>query len=82
MILLFHIVCAFISVIYTAFISVQPSQSRLRIAYTLAGVTFISGFYLLSANPSHLAQACVVGLMYFGLVSFGIVSARNKLALQ
>lgn len=78
--LFLHITVAVSGLIVTTVAYFRPSQTLLRVAYTLAGLTLASGSYLLWVSPTHLVQACITGLVYFGFVTFGIVSARKKLA--
>lgn len=82
MILLSHIVVATSSLIWTGFVYFYPSITRLKIAYILVILMLLSGFYLVLSKPAHLTQTCVVGLLYLAAVSFGLVSARNKLARE
>ena len=80
MILIIHILVAVSSLIWTGVVYFYPSKSRLRVAYTLVALMLLTGFYLVLSKPAHMTQTCIEGLIYLGVVSFGIVSARNKLA--
>ncbi len=80
MILLLHIIIASASIGYTAFVYLYPSKSRLRTSYVLVATTVASGFYLVFRVPAHMTQTCITGLVYLAVVSYGIVSARNKFA--
>lgn len=82
MVLPFHILIALISIIYTAFVYLNPSKSKLNLAYTLVVLTIVTGSYLTWSLHTHLVQACVTGLIYLAVVSTGILLARNKLAHQ
>lgn len=74
-----HITFAVLGMVCTALAYMAPSVLRLRLSYLLAGGTFTSGVYLLITRPGHLVQACIMGLVYFALVSYGIARARQKL---
>jgi len=80
MIVLLHILIAVTSVAYATWLYFSPSPAKLRVAYGLVATTVASGVYLVVAAPSHLAQACVTGLVYLGIVSAAILAARHKLA--
>jgi hypothetical protein len=80
MIILLHALIAISGLAVTTFAYFRPSRGLLGAAYTLAGLTLATGTYLVWTSPSHLAEACIVGLVYFTFVTFGIVSVRRKLA--
>jgi len=79
MILIFHIIVAVASLIFTGYTYFYPSFIKLKIAYTLVALMLLTGFYLVLSKPAHMTQTCMEGLVYLGIVSYGIVSARNKL---
>ncbi|MBX4205507.1 MAG: hypothetical protein KW788_05020 [Candidatus Doudnabacteria bacterium] len=80
MILPFHIVVAVSSLIWTAVTYFYPSQTKLNAAYTLTALMLVSGFALILSKPAHMTQTCIEGLVFLGVVSYGLVSARHKLA--
>lgn len=80
MLILFHITIAFTSMAFTAYTYMSPSQTKLYTAYALAAATLGSGTYLLTQHPSHLVPACIMGLIYFGIVGAAIAAAQRKLA--
>jgi len=82
MILLFHIFCACVGMLFTAITYVRPSMHKLHISYALAASTLASGTYLTIMTPSHLVEACILGLTYFAIVTYGIFATHRKLALQ
>jgi len=82
MLLLVHIAIALSSIGLTGFTYLSPSKTKLKISYGMIGGTFITGTLLVILSPSHLVSACISGLLYLGLVSVGILSARHKLAGQ
>jgi hypothetical protein len=79
MILIFHIVAAISSLIWTGYIYFRPSKIGLNVDYGLVAAMLISGFYLILSKPAHITQTCIEGLVYLAAVSYGIVHARNKL---
>ncbi|MBX4191599.1 MAG: hypothetical protein KW804_02245 [Candidatus Doudnabacteria bacterium] len=79
MILLTHISLAIISLIFTPFLYLYPSKSKLIFSYVLVVSAFASGVYLVWGKPADLIKTCVIGLIYFGLILFGINLARIKL---
>lgn len=82
MILLLHIIIALGSLFVTAYAFIKPTQKVLRASYALVGLTIATGTYIAVANPTHMVQACVSGLIYTGVVMVGIVAVRRKLALS
>lgn len=82
MILPLHITIALLSVIYTAFVYFSPSKAKLRGSYALVALTVATGTWLIVANPAHMVQSCVTGLLYLGVIFYGIHLASNKLAVQ
>lgn len=77
-----HIFIAFLSVIYSTYLFIKPSKLKLFISYGLVASTLVTGSYLIVVNPSHMVQACVVGLIYVGVVLIEIILARTKLVKQ
>lgn len=82
MVLLAHITIALLSVIYSAYVYFAPSQAKLRGSYALVALTVATGTWLIIANPAHMVQSCITGLVYLGIVFYGIHLASNKLAVQ
>lgn len=82
MILLAHIIIALSSLFVTAYAFISPTQTTLKASYALIGLTIATGTYIAVANPTHMVQACVSGLIYTGVVMVGIVAVRRKLALS
>lgn len=82
MVLLLHIAIALISIIYTGYVYFAPSQAKLRGSYALVALTIATGTWLIVANPAHMVQSCITGLVYLGVVFYGIHLASNRLAVQ
>lgn len=80
MILTLHIAIALSSVVYTAYVYISPSRAKLNGTYVLTALTIASGTWLVVANPAHMVQACMSGLVYLGAMFLGIALARHKLA--
>lgn len=80
MIVILHVVIALFSIIVTTVAYVRPAQTTLRFAYGLVAATLGSGVYLVWVSPTHMIEACMMGLAYTGIVSIGIFAARAKLA--
>lgn len=80
MILLLHILVAFISVGFTAFAAAVPSLAKLRVAYVLAGTTLGTGVLLVVVEPKTMVQACISGMTYFVVISVIIALTRRQLA--
>lgn len=82
MILLAHIFIALSSLFVTAYAFVTPTRTSLNVSYALVGLTIATGTYIAVANPAHMVQACVSGLIYTGVVMVGIAQVRCKLVLD
>jgi hypothetical protein len=81
MLVLLHVLIALASIIYTAYVYFYPSAGKLPATYALFVLTFLTGTYLVWSKPGHLTESCISGLIYFALVSYGIVAARQKLSV-
>lgn len=78
--LIIHIIIAVSSLVFTGYLFLKPSSLKLHISYILVGLTILSGTILVIIMPAHMVSACFAGLIYLGLVSIGLASARHKLA--
>lgn len=79
MILLLHIGVALLSLAFAAMTFIVPSHIKLKISYGLVGLTLATGFYLVIMAPAHMAEACVMGLLYTSLIIVATVFTRRKL---
>ena len=79
MIVLFHIIVALLSIGFTTYLFVAPSQKKFYINYALIGLTFVSGAYLVARNTAHLAQSCFSGILYIGFMSTAMIVAHYRL---
>ena len=80
MIVIFHVIAALTSLIFTSYIYFRPSAMKLKVSYGLVGLTLASGFYLVWSAPAHMLESCEMGLFYVAIVSVGTVAARGRLA--
>lgn len=80
MITFLHVLVALTSIAYTTFTFITPSAGRLRASYVFVGLTLASGSYLVVTTPAQMLHACLMGLVYIGLVSIGIAGAYIRLA--
>ncbi len=80
MILLTHIVIAIASILYTTYVVISPTLTKIRASYGLIALTLISGTYLIISSHAALLQACMSGLLYTSTVTIGLAYARNKVA--
>lgn len=80
MVMLFHIIIALLSMLHAAYMYLRPSRMKLSAAYGMVALTLASGTYLVMSSPAHMAQACMMGIVYLGIVTASIVATRNKLA--
>jgi hypothetical protein len=79
MILLLHIGIAVLSLAFAAYVFIAPSKTKLKISYSLVGMTLGTGTYLVIMAPAHMAQACMAGLFYTGIVLVASNLAQRKL---
>ncbi len=80
MLVVFHVLSALISLIASTYLCFYPSRFKLFVSYGLTTMTLSSGTYLAWRSKAQLAQACVSGLVYLGVISILIFLARRKLA--
>lgn len=80
MIVLLHVLIALSSVACTTYLYIRPSKRKFYGAYGLIGATLASGTYLVTSTHSPLLSSCVTGLIYLGVVSFGVLAASRRLA--
>lgn len=80
--LLLHISIAFASLAFTGYTYLRPAPAKIKTSYGMVAATFITGTFLLISSPSHMVEACTMGLAFVAITSFGTVAARNKLARQ
>lgn len=79
MALLIHLVIAFSSLFVATLLYIRPTRWLLLTSYALITGTLVSGSYLVVTAPSHLIEACVMGLSYLCVVGVGTVFARQRL---
>ncbi len=79
MILLLHITIALTSLVCTTYLLFRPSKAGLYLSYGLTAGTLITGTYIVLSTSAHLLSACTTGLLYLGITTFGIVTARKKI---
>lgn len=80
--LIIHIVIALGSVAYATYLFAAPTKQKFVISYISVAFTLVSGCYLVALSPSHMAEACLAGLLYTGVMLAGIVASSRKLAKQ
>lgn len=78
--LILHVIIACSSLIYTGYLFLRPSKSKLQISYGLLAATIATGSFLVITKPASMVPACEAGLIYLGVVLSGIFSARHRLA--
>ncbi len=80
MALVTHIIIAFTSIAYVTYLFTTPSKAKFIASYVSVVLTILSGTYLTILNPSHMAEACIAGLLYTGCMLGAIAFARKKFA--
>jgi hypothetical protein len=77
-----HIIIALSSVLFSSYISFQPSLKGLRFSYFMVALTLGTGAYLAVSTHSRLVPVCISGLVYIAVVSIGIIVARYRLSIE
>jgi hypothetical protein len=80
MIVALHVLIALASIAHITYTYMRPTRKQLYASYSLVGLTLTSGFFLVVASPSHMIEACTVGVVYLGVMTLGIVATNAKLA--
>jgi hypothetical protein len=80
MIVVLHVIIALASIAHITYTLIRPSHRQLFISYGLIASTLVSGFFLVVASPSHMIQACTVGLVYLAFMTVGVIATNTKLA--
>lgn len=77
--LFLHVAIALISVAFSTYLYFAPTRSKLRISWTLVGLTVASGTYLIVFAQAAMLRTCMTGLLYVGVMTAIILAARQKL---
>lgn len=80
MAILVHVIIALSGLLFTTYTFARPSDKKIKVTYGFIAATFASGFYLVVTMPAHMVSACISGLSYLGVMTFGILMARYRLA--
>lgn len=81
MILILHIGVALLSMAWAGYTFISPSQIKLFVSYGLMAATLGTGIYLVIGSPSHMVQACLMGVGYLAITASATLVARRKLKL-
>ena len=82
LLLITHILIALGSLGYALYALFKPSKKSLTVCYALLAATVASGSWLMLLSPAKLTQTCQTGLVYLGLMLFGILAIRHRLGQQ
>ena len=82
MLLLLHIIAAFLSLLIIGISVLAPSKLRLQLSYLLVGLTLLSGTALTFSRLSHLVSICITGLIYICVAIIGLAVAKRRLAAE
>jgi len=82
MILIFHIAVAISGIIASTLSAFSPSHKKIYVTYSLVGLTFVTGGYLVLSKPGHLVQSCMTGLVYLAVALSGVLTAHYRLSKQ
>jgi hypothetical protein len=79
--LIMHIAIALTSVVFTTYLYLSPSRTKIHTAYGLVAATLGTGTYLVVSMQSSLLHSCLAGLGYLAVVATGIALSARKLSL-
>lgn len=82
MLLLTHIIIALLGVVSATLLVLSPTKYKLQSSYALAAGTLATGTVLTIKDPAHLAESCILGLVYFSAIGLLIAIAQRRLARQ
>ncbi len=80
MILVVHIIAAVSSMGVATLAFLVPTRTKINSSYILAVFTLLSGTYLVVSTHANVIRACIMGIIYFSIVSVLILVAQKKLA--
>lgn len=80
MIVILHVIIALASIAHITYAYARPTRKQLYTSYGFVSLTFLSGIFLVVSSPSHMIEACTVGLVYLGVMTLGIIATNAKLA--
>ncbi len=81
MIVLAHVLIAFLGIIASSLSLASPSKPKIHISYILVGLTLSSGTYLVISTHSALLSSCLTGIGYLAFTSLELVLSHRRLAL-
>ena len=82
MVLVIHVVIALLSVGFSSITAINPDRAKLAVSYILTGSTLGTGIALVLVEPATMVRACIVGIVYFVIISYIILSTHKKLLAQ
>ena len=80
MIVLVHVLIAVSSIITTSVLAIFPSRRKLYTSYSLIAATLASGTYLVISTHQPILKSCITGLVYLGIVMFGLAVSHYRMA--
>jgi hypothetical protein len=80
MIVLIHVLIALSSIIATSILAIFPSRAKLYASYSLIAATLVSGTYLVISTHQPILKSCITGLVYLGVVMFGLAISHYRFA--
>jgi hypothetical protein len=80
MITALHVIIAIASIVHLTYTFTGPTRKQLYVSYGMVSATLASGVLLVATAPSHMVQACTVGVVYLAVMSLGIIATNVKLA--
>lgn len=80
MVLIIHILISVLSLIYSTFIAINPSNKGINNVYKLSAVSMLSGVALVLSSPQTLDKFCISGLIY--LASTALLVKLSKVRIS
>lgn len=82
MLLFTHISLSLISILYSLFVIIKPSQSRINKIYILTASSIISGLGLIIVSPQSIGVFCISSILYLTFVIVMTHISKKRILLQ
>jgi hypothetical protein len=77
--IILHLIVAFGGIVASTAAAIAPTHNKIRLTYSLIGLTLLSGTILVVSSHSALLPSCLTGLLYLGISTSGLAIAEFKL---
>lgn len=81
MIIALHVAVALLGVGSATYGYIRPTSSSIKVSGALAALTFLSGFFMVWAEPTQILRTCLSGIAYLSVVVGAIILTRRKVEM-